>query len=86
MRAQGEDLARAVFDHSYYRHAGPTALAGIGASVELFGKADNDALWPADVGQTVCVLVLHLTNELSPVFEHVRNDSVNVIDGEHDAT
>jgi hypothetical protein len=27
-----------------------------------------------------------LANELGPVSEHARNDLVNVIDGEHDAT
>src|SRR3954453_4209107 len=52
---------------------------------ELLGKTDNDALRPAYVGEAIRVLILHFANEPGPVGEHVRNDSVDVIDGEHDA-
>src|SRR5918993_1110278 len=58
---------------------------GPGALAELLGKPDNDALRSADVGQPVRVLVLHFANELGPVGAHARNDSVDVINGEHNA-
>jgi hypothetical protein len=52
----------------------------------LFGKSDNDALGPADAGKPVSVLVPHLAYEFGPVGAHARDDSVDVIDSEHDAT
>ena len=62
------------------------SLATRHALADLLGKRDNDALRPADVGYPVRVLVLHFANELGPVGAHARNESVDVIDGEHDAT
>src|SRR5437764_15338242 len=53
---------------------------------KLLGQPDNDALWPADVGEPVRVPVPHLADELGPVGEHARDDGVDVIDGEHNAT
>src|SRR3954452_24619393 len=53
---------------------------------ELLGKPDNDALGPADVGEPVRVPVPHFADELGPVGEHARYESVDVVDGEHDAT
>src|SRR5437764_11693549 len=55
-------------------------------SAELLGKRDNDALRPADVSEPVRGLVLHFANELGPMGAHTGNDSVDIIDGEHDAT
>src|SRR4051812_154442 len=51
--------------------------------VELLGEPDNDALRSADIGEPVRVFVLHFANEFGPMGAHARNDSVDVIDGEH---
>src|SRR5690242_7390181 len=57
---------------------------GHGPSAELLGKPNDDALGAADVGQPVRVPVLHLADELCTVRDHAGNDSVDVLDGEHD--
>ena len=41
---------------------------------------------PRMYASAVCVLILHFTSKLSSVFEHVCNDSVNVIHRKHDTT
>src|SRR5687768_11322000 len=52
----------------------------------LLGKRDDDALGAADVGEPIRVLVLHhFANQLGAVGEQARHDTVDVIDGEHDA-
>ena len=52
---------------------------------ELLGEPDDEALGTTDVSEPVRALVLHFANDLSPVSAHVRDDRVDVIDGEHDA-
>ena len=57
------------------------------ALAQLLGKRDNDALRPADVGSAGYVSSYCIShNQLGPVGAHARHDSVDVIDGEHDAT
>jgi hypothetical protein len=53
---------------------------------KLLGKGDKDAFRPADVGETVTVLVLHFANEFGSLGAQARYDSVDIIHGEHDAT
>src|SRR5438477_8532593 len=56
-------------------------------SAELLAQSDNDAFRPANVGKPIRVLVLHhFAYQLGPVGEQARDDSVDVFDGEHDAT
>src|SRR5213596_576126 len=56
-------------------------------SAELLVQSDDDAFRPADVAKPIRVLVLHhLAYQLGPVGEQARDDSVDVFDGEHDAT
>jgi hypothetical protein len=77
--------ARGSLDRLVRRSVG-LAKAPHKASPELLGKTDDDALRSAYIGKSICVLVLHFANELGTVRERVRNDSVDVIDDEHDAT
>src|SRR5262245_9486514 len=57
------------------------------ASSELLGKRDDDALRAADVTEPVHVLVLgDFAYELRAMGAQAREDVLNVIDGEHDAT
>src|SRR5947209_4203390 len=64
--------------------------AGVSRSIrlaDLFGQSDDDAFRPADVAKPIRVLVLHhFAYQLGPVGEQARDDSVDVFDGEHDAT
>src|SRR5579872_3205001 len=53
---------------------------------ELLGEADNDAFRPTDVSEPVRIPVLHLADEFGAMGLHARNDSVDVVDGKHDAT
>src|SRR5262249_37824082 len=54
---------------------------------ELLGKRDDDALRAADVTEPVHVLVLgDFAYELSAMGTQVREDVLDVVDGEHDAT
>src|SRR5262249_15300153 len=54
---------------------------------ELFGKRNDDALRAADVTEPVHVLILDdFTYELSTMGAQAREDILNVVDGEHDAT
>src|SRR2546430_4229468 len=56
-------------------------------SADLLVQSDDDAFRPADVGEPIRVPVLHhVAHELGPVGAQARDDSVDVIDGEHDAT
>src|SRR5438309_688916 len=56
-------------------------------STELLAQSDDDAFRPADIAKPMRILVLHhFAYQLGPVGEQARNDSVDVIDGEHDAT
>src|SRR3954454_8003096 len=56
-------------------------------SADLLAQPDDDAFRSADVGEPVGVPVLHhLTHQLGAVGEDTRDDSVEVVDGEHDAT
>src|SRR5262245_50188994 len=54
---------------------------------DLLGQRDGDALRAAQVTEAVHVLVLHhLAEELGAVLAQPRDDVVDVVDGEHDAT
>ena len=54
---------------------------------DLLGQSDDDAFRPADVAKPIRVLVLHhFAYQLGSVGEQARDDSVDVFDGEHDAT
>src|SRR5919198_1016645 len=54
---------------------------------ELLGKRDDDALRAADVAEPVHVLVLgDFAYELSAMGAQAREDVLDVVDGEHDAT
>src|SRR5207302_9134281 len=54
---------------------------------DLLAQSDDDAFRPADVAKPIRVLVLHdFAYQLGPVGEQARDDSVDVVDGEHDAT
>src|SRR5205814_5116559 len=56
-------------------------------SSELLAESDDDAFRPADVGKPIRVLVLHhFAYQLRPVRKQARDDSVDVLDREHDAT
>src|SRR5438445_12848230 len=56
-------------------------------SAELLAQSDHDAFRPADVAKPMRILVLHhFAYQLGPVGEQARDDSVDVFDGEHDAT
>src|SRR6266568_3286778 len=67
-----------------------TRFGAQGASIrlaDLLVQSDDDAFGPADVGESIRVLVLHqFAYQLGPVDEQARDDSVDVFDGEHDAT
>ena len=57
------------------------------ASSELLGKRDDEALRAADVTEPVPILVLgDFAYELSAMGAQAREDVLNVINGEHDAT
>src|SRR5690606_29209176 len=74
------DLARTRQIQFYLRPRGR-------ASPELLGKRDDEALRAADVAEPVRVLVLDdLAHELSAMGEQAREDVLDVVDGEHDAT
>src|SRR6266540_5428506 len=64
--------------------------AGVSRSIrlaDLLAQSEDDAFRPADVGKPIRVLVLHhFAYQLGPVGEQARDDSVDVFDGEHDAT
>ena len=67
--------------------SGAAPAAPMEVSAELLGQSDDDALRPADVAEPIRVLVLnHFAYQLSPVGAQARDDSVDVFDGEHDAT
>src|SRR5262245_44634270 len=54
---------------------------------ELLGKRDEDALRAANVAEPVPVLVLgDFADELSAMGAQAREDVIEVVDGEHDAT
>src|SRR5687768_10026320 len=53
---------------------------------ELLCKRDNDTLGPADVGQSVGILVLHFANDLRSMGAQACDGTIDVVDGEHDAT
>src|SRR5215831_5055936 len=54
---------------------------------ELLGKRNDDALRAADVTEPVHVLILgYFADELSAMGAQAREDILNVVDGEHDAT
>ena len=54
---------------------------------ELLGKRNDDALGAADVTEPVHVLILgYFAYELSAMSAQAREDILNVVDGEHDAT
>src|SRR5688500_11867374 len=55
-------------------------------STRLLGQADDDALRPADVSQSVRIPVLHFANDLGAPSAHMRDDGIDVVDGEHDTT
>src|SRR5262252_1560163 len=67
-------------------------LAAVGksygnASPELLGKRNDDALRAADVAEPVPVLILgYFAYELGAMGAQPREDILNVVDGEHDAT
>src|SRR5205085_12200317 len=68
-----------------WRPAG--GLSGSIRLTDLLGESDDDAFRPADVAKPIRVLVLrHFAYQLRPVGEQARDDSVDVFDGEHDAT
>src|SRR5262245_56245004 len=57
------------------------------ALLELLGKRNDDALRAADVTEPVHVLILgYFAYELSAMGAQAREDILNVVDGEHDAT
>ena len=64
--------------------------AGVSRSTrlaDLLVQSDDDAFRPADVAKPIRVLVLHhFAYQLGAVGEQARDDSVDVFDGEHDAT
>src|SRR5213082_1007540 len=64
--------------------------AGVSRSIrlaDLLGQSDDDAFRSADVAKPIRVLVLHhFAYQLGAVGEQARDDSVDVFDGEHDAT
>src|SRR5438093_12220379 len=64
--------------------------AGVSLSIrlaDLLAQSDDDAFRAADVAKPIRVLVLHhFAYQLGPVGEQARDDSVDVFDGEHDAT
>src|SRR2546423_13301828 len=54
---------------------------------DLLAQSDDDAFRPTDVAKPIGVLVLHyFAYQLGPVGEQAPDDSVDVFDGEHDAT
>src|SRR5690606_10325658 len=74
------DLARTRQIQFYLRPRGR-------ASPELLGKRDDEALRAADVAEPVRVLVLDdLAHELGAMGEQAREDVLDVVHGEHDAT
>src|SRR2546421_8719780 len=66
------------------------STAGVSRSIrlaDLLAQSDDDAFRPADVAKPIRVLILHhFAYQLGPVGEQARDDSVDVFDGEHDAT
>ncbi|MEE9100381.1 hypothetical protein VXJ36_09205 [Pseudomonas nitroreducens] len=52
----------------------------------MLGKLDDDAVGATDIGQPVCILVLHLANEFRAMCLHPGNDYIEAIDGKQDAT
>jgi hypothetical protein len=71
-------------------HISHVHVGGVSRSSRLadpLAQSDDDAFRPTDVGEPIRVLVLHhFAYELGPVGAHARDDSVDVFDGEHDAT
>src|SRR5919205_1899799 len=58
----------------------------VGASPELLGKSDDDALGATQEAEPVAVLVLRdLADEFATVAAQAGNDVFDVVDGEHDA-
>jgi hypothetical protein len=54
---------------------------------ELLGKRDRDDLRTANVAEPVHILVLgDIANELSAMCAQARQDVLDIVDGEHDAT
>src|ERR1700716_3419233 len=54
---------------------------------DLLAQSDDDAFGPRDVAKPIRVPVLHhFAYQLGPVGEQARDDSIDVLDGEHDAT
>src|SRR5207249_6861017 len=65
----------------------PAAVSRSIRLADLLAQSDDDAFRPADVAKPIRVLVLHhFAYQLGPVGEQARDDSVDVFDGEHDAT
>src|SRR5919205_950979 len=57
----------------------------VGASAELLGKSDDDALRATEEAEPVAVLVLRdVADELGTVAAQPGNDVGDVVDGEHD--
>lgn len=58
----------------------------VDASREFLGQPNDNALGAADVGEPIRVLVLHdLAYQFGAMGKQVRDDVVDVVDGEHDA-
>jgi hypothetical protein len=56
-------------------------------STEVLGKPNEDALGAADEAEPVLVLVLRdVAHERSAMGAQAREDVIEVVDGEHDAT
>src|SRR5436305_9227391 len=65
----------------------PAGVSRLIRLADLLAQSDDDAFRPADVAKPIRVLVLHhFAYQLGPVGEQARDDSVDVFDGEHDAT
>lgn len=62
-------------------------VPGIHTLPELLGESDDDALRAADETEPVLVLVLgHFADELSAMGAQAREDVLDIVHGEHDAT
>src|SRR4051812_44263797 len=66
--------------------AGGSAILCRGASAQLLGQPDDDALRATQEAEPVAVLVLReLADERCTVAAQAGNDVVDVLDGEHDS-
>src|SRR5436305_9952285 len=65
----------------------PAGVSRLIRLADLLAQSDDDAFRPADVAKPIRVLVLHhFAYQLGSVGEQARDDGVDVLDGEHDAT